>query len=44
MVRAQFVCTRVAIEKDGQSYHTKEGNSNRLDVGIVELSAVSGNE
>ncbi|GEM_PF-1087390 len=42
MVRAKFLCTRVAIEKDVQSYHAKESNSNKLDVGIVELFAVAG--
>ena len=42
MIRAKFLCYRVAIEKDEQSYHTKEGNSEKLDVGIVELGAVTG--
>lgn len=42
MTRAKFVVTRVAIIKDDQSYHSKEGNIERLDVGEITLQAVTG--
>jgi len=42
MTRAKFQCVRVAIEKDDQSYHAKEGTTEKMDVGIVELQAVTG--
>lgn len=41
MVRAKFYCNRVVVEKADQSYHTKEGNTEKLDVVSVTLNAVS---
>lgn len=33
---------RIIIEKDDQSYHAKEGNTEKMDVVSVSLQAVTG--
>lgn len=42
MIRAKFYCSRVLVEKDDQSYHTKEGNTEKMDVVSVSFQTVGG--